>query len=114
MSAGGELPASQRAIQAWWLEHVTPAVRASQPTEAQLAEWVALTSRFPKRTRVIVTPALGAAWRGVVQDWTEPGTGRLMAVVRPDEGRGEREPLHVAPRFLTVLPLGVQLAAQPL
>lgn len=90
MSAGGGLPASQ------------------------LAEWVSLTTRFPKRTRVIVTPALGAAWRGVVQGWTEPGTGRLMAVVQPEEGRGEHEPMHVAPRFLTVLPLGVQLAAQAL
>lgn len=114
MSGGAGLPASQRAFQVWWLEHVTTAVRASHPTEAQLAEWVSLTSRFPQRTKVVVTPALGAAWRGVVQEWTAPGTGRLMAVVRPDAGSGEGAPMHVAPRFLTVLPLGVHLAAQAL
>lgn len=112
MTGAHELPPSQRDFHAWWSVHVHGPSVLAQPSPADMAQWVALSSRFPRRTKVMVTPALGAAWRGVVEDWTPPGSGRLMAVVRPDEGRGEREPVHVAPRFLTIIPLAVQLAAQ--
>lgn len=110
MSASGEL-ADSRTFELWWREQ-TATTRPSRPHADEMAEWVALSGLFPKRTKVIVTPALGAPWLGVVEEWTGPGSGRLMAVVRPSQGRGEREPMHVAPRFLTAVPLAVQLAGQ--
>lgn len=113
MNTGDGLPPAQRDFHAWWSMHVHAASLPSPPRADQLAEWIALSGRFPKRTKVSVTPARGTPWCGVVEDWTQPGSGRLMAVVRPDEGLGAAEPMHVAPRFLTAIPLAVQVAAQP-
>lgn len=110
MNADEELAPSQRAFHAWWSVNM-PSMPA-RATDVQLAEWVTLSSRFPRRTRVIVTPVLGAPWHGVVQGWTEPGSGRLMAIVWPDQGHGAQDAVHVLPRFLSTAGLAVQLAAQ--
>lgn len=95
MSAGGLAPALD--LDQVWALLSAP---APQPTEAEVAELVRLSTHFPRDTKVIVTPAAGSAWRGVVESWTEPGSGRPMAVVRPNKTRGDRAGMYVLPAFV--------------
>lgn len=92
------LPAPRTDFDAWWsaalLAANTPA------TSREREEAARLSIHFPNDTRVIVTPARGSSWRGIMAGWTEPGSGRLMAIVKPTQGPGAQEPMHVLPRFV--------------
>lgn len=98
MSAAGGLPPSEQAFVEWWAMHRARA--AARPTEAEVAEVTRLSTHFPRHTKVIVTPASGPSWRGVVESWTEPGSGRTMAIVRPHKAHGGRAAMHVLPAFV--------------
>lgn len=96
----GELT-SQVLYAHWWGSTIATRRRA---TDEEMHAWVALSMRWPPGTRVTVTPERGGAWRGMIEDWTPPGSGRLMAVVKPDPDNpgwlGSAAAVHVLPAFL--------------
>lgn len=96
MTAPGEI-AQPHDVDHFWSQL---AASRARPTDAEVAEMATWSTHFPQGTKVIITPVSGPSWRGVIEDWTEPGSGRPMAMVRPSKGRSQDATMLVLPSFV--------------
>jgi hypothetical protein len=71
------------AATAWVAELVRRSTEPITATAEDMDRWIEYTTALPSGTPVVIAPPRGPVWRGVVAEWTQPGTGALMVWIVP-------------------------------